>query len=61
MNDRAVTLLEQYEIEAESTRKGRDAILIASDKGPLIFKEYKGSPQHPIYPGNKPISVWHEL
>ena len=46
MNDRAVTLLEQYEIEAESTRKGRDAILIASDKGPLIFKEYKGSPQH---------------
>ena len=46
MNDRAVSLLEQYEIEVIGTRKGRGAILIDTDKGTLIFKEYAGSPQH---------------
>lgn len=46
MNDRAVSLLEQYEIEVTGTRKGRGAILCDTDKGTLIFKEYMGSPQH---------------
>ena len=46
MNDRAVSLLEQYEIEVISTRKGRGAILCDTDRGTLIFKEYVGSPQH---------------
>lgn len=42
MNDRAVSLLEQYEIEIVGTRKGRGAILCDTDKGCLIFKEYEG-------------------
>ena len=46
MNDRAVSLLEQYEIEVLATRKGRGAILCDTDRGTLIFKEYVGSPQH---------------
>lgn len=46
MNDRAVSLLEQYEIEVTGTRKGRGSILCDTDKGTLIFKEYMGSPQH---------------
>lgn len=43
MNDRAVGLLEQYDIEVLRTRKGRGAILCDTPKGCLIFKEYTGS------------------
>ena len=42
MNDRAVSLLEQYEIEVNRTWKGRGAILCDSDRGLLIMKEYTG-------------------
>lgn len=40
MNDRCVTLLEQYEIEVSRTWKGRGAILCETNQGILIFKEY---------------------
>lgn len=43
MNDRAVELLEQYEIEVLRTRKGRGAIICDTDQGSLIFKEYTGT------------------
>ena len=43
MNDRAVNLLEQYEIEVLKTRKGRGAILCETSQGCLIFKEYTGN------------------
>ncbi len=43
MNDRAVSVLENYEIEVLRTWKGRGAILCESDKGLLILKEYTGS------------------
>lgn len=43
MNDRAVSLLEQYEIEVLRTRKGRGAIICDTNQGCLIFKEYTGS------------------
>lgn len=42
MNDRAVSLLDQYEIEVNRTWKGRGAILCESDQGLLIMKEYAG-------------------
>lgn len=42
MNDRAVSLLENYNIEVLRTWKGRGAILCDSNKGILIFKEYTG-------------------
>lgn len=42
MNDRAVSLLELYDLEVESTGKGRDAILAKTDKGLVILKEYRG-------------------
>ena len=45
VNDRAIALLEQYEIELHQTRKGRGAILCETDKGLLIFKEYLGNPE----------------
>ncbi len=45
MNDRAVELLEQYEIEVLRTRKGRGALICETDRGCLIFKEYKGTPE----------------
>ena len=43
MNDRAVELLEQYEIEVLRTRKGRGAIVCDTDQGCLILKEYSGN------------------
>lgn len=43
MNDRAVNLLEQYEVEVLRTRKGRGAILCETSRGYLIFKEYTGN------------------
>lgn len=42
MNDRAVSVLENYEIEVLRTWKGRGAMLCESDKGLLILKEYAG-------------------
>ena len=43
MNDRAVALLEQYDVEVVHTRKGRGAILCDTDRGCLILKEYTGN------------------
>lgn len=43
MNDRAVELLEQYEIEVLRTRKGRGTIVCDTNRGCLILKEYSGS------------------
>lgn len=43
MNDRAVSLLEQYDLEVLRTRKGRGAILCETSNGLYIFKEYRGS------------------
>lgn len=43
MNDRAVGLLEQYDLEVHRTRKGRGAILCDTNQGCLIFKEYLGN------------------
>ena len=45
MNDRAVELLEQYEIEVLHTKKGRGAILCDTSQGTLILKEYTGTPE----------------
>lgn len=42
MNDRAVSVLENYEIEVLRTWKGRGAMMCESDKGLLILKEYTG-------------------
>lgn len=48
MNDRAVSLFDNYEIEVNRTWKGRGAILCESDKGLLILKEYNG-PMNKIF------------
>lgn len=43
MNDRAVALLEQYDVEILRTRKGRGVILCDTNRGLLVFKEYEGN------------------
>lgn len=42
MNDRSVSLLENYDIEVLRTWKGRGAILCETKQGILILKEYGG-------------------
>lgn len=51
MNDRAVGLLDQYDIEVQRTRKGRGAILCDTDQGCLILKEYMGNAQRVAFQG----------
>lgn len=43
MNDRAVALLEQYDVEILRTKKGRGVILCDTDRGLLVLKEYEGN------------------
>lgn len=43
MNDRAVNILEQYDLSIERTWKGRGAILFETKDGIYILKEYKGA------------------
>lgn len=43
MNDRAVSILEQYDIEIMRTRKGRGAILCEGRQGQYVLKEFNGS------------------
>ena len=45
MNDRAVNILEQYDLNVERTWKGRGSILFETKDGIYILKEYKGTPQ----------------
>ena len=42
MNDRAIGLLSQYEMEVLRTRKGRGSILCETKEGIFTFTEYKG-------------------
>ena len=43
MNDRAVTILDNYDLQIIRTWKGRSAILCETDQGIKIVKEYNGS------------------
>ena len=43
MNDRAIYLLEDYDIEVQKTRKGRGCIICETPTGPLTFMEYRGN------------------
>lgn len=45
MNDRAVSILEQYDLAIERTWKGRGSILFETKDGVFILKEYKGTPE----------------
>lgn len=49
MNDRYVSLLENYEIEVLRTWKGRGAILCETDQGTLILKEYAGHREKSVF------------
>ncbi len=45
MNERALSLLEQYDIEVLRTRKGRGTFICETKQGSLVFQEYKGNPE----------------
>ena len=45
MNDRALSLLEQYDIEVLRTRKGRGTFICETKQGGLTFQEYAGNPE----------------
>lgn len=55
MNDRAVKLLENYDIEVLRTGKGRGAVLCEAKQGYFIFKEYNG-PQNKLMFQNELLS-----
>lgn len=43
MNDRAVSMLENYEINVLRTYKGRSAIICETDQGLKVLREYRGT------------------
>ena len=43
MNERYQEVLEQYEVETLSVRKGRGAWICETDKGLKLLREYKGT------------------
>ena len=43
MNDRAVNVLENYDMEVTRTFKGRGTIICETAKGLRVLKEYKGN------------------
>ncbi len=45
MNDRSLSLLEQYDIEVLRTRKGRGTFVCETKQGNFTFQEYKGNPE----------------
>lgn len=45
MNDRAVSVLENYDMEVNRTFKGRGTIICDTGKGLRVLKEYKGNTQ----------------
>lgn len=49
MNDRCVSLLDNYEIEVYRTWKGRGAMLCETKQGTLIFKEYAGYKEKSVF------------
>ncbi len=49
MNDRLVSLLENYEIEVLRTWKGRGAVLCETNQGTLILKEYSGHAEKIVF------------
>lgn len=49
MNDRCVSLLENYEIEVLRTWKGRGAVLCETNQGTLILKEYAGHREKSVF------------
>lgn len=42
MNDRAIVVLEQYDLEVFDTRKGRGVMIVDTDKGLVTLSEYTG-------------------
>ena len=42
MNDKAINVLEQYDITVNRTFKGRGTIICDTEKGMRVLKEYKG-------------------
>lgn len=49
MNDRSVSLLENYDIEVLRTWRGRGAILCETKQGTLIWKEYSGHKEKAVF------------
>lgn len=49
MNDRSVSLLDNYDIEVLRTWKGRGAILCETKQGVLIWKEYAGHKEKAVF------------
>lgn len=49
MNDRALKVLEQYELEVTGTRRGRGAYILETSQGLRILSDYTGSEQKALF------------
>ena len=49
MNDRALKVLDQYELEVTGTRRGRGAYILETSQGLRILSDYTGSEQKALF------------
>lgn len=49
MNDRALKVLEQYELDIISTRRGRGSYILETDQGLRILSDYTGSEKKALF------------
>lgn len=49
MNDRALKVLEQYELDIVSTRRGRGSYILETDQGLRILSDYTGSEKKALF------------
>lgn len=49
MNDRALKVLEQYDLEIKSTRRGRGSYICETPQGPRILSDYTGSENKALF------------
>ena len=45
MNDKGINVLEKYDFTVFRTYRGRGALILVTDRGTKILKEYNGSPK----------------
>lgn len=45
MNEKSLKVLEQYDLEVKSVRRGRDSYIAETDRGLVLLREYNGSNQ----------------
>ncbi len=60
MNDKGLSVLDKYEFNLKKTGREKGAVLLDTDKGFFLLKEYNGSPQKLQFENDLLKSLWEK-